>query len=59
MCPSHSEAKQTEITEFGAEKVLLQGYARSQVPRRVLAKNFKKSDEEGVSGSAISACTIL
>ena len=59
MCPSHGEAKQTEMTEFGAEKVLLQGYVRNQAPRRVLAKNFKKCDEEGVSGSVISECTIL
>ena len=59
MCPLHGEAKQSELTEFGAEKDLLQGYARSQTPRRVLAKNFNKSDEEAVSGSVISACTIL
>ena len=45
--------------KFGAEKVLLQGYVRNQAPRRVLAKNFKKCDEEGVSGSVISECTIL
>ena len=28
MCLTHSEAKQTEKSEFGAEKGLLQGYAR-------------------------------
>ena len=31
MCPTHSEAKQTEMSEFGAEKFLLQGHARSPV----------------------------
>ena len=25
MCPTHSEAKQTEMSEFGAEEDLLQG----------------------------------
>ena len=28
MCPTHSEAKQTKISEFRAEKGLLQGHAR-------------------------------
>ena len=28
MCPTHSEVKQTETSEFGAEKDLLQGQAR-------------------------------
>ena len=28
MLPMHSEAKQTETSEFGAEKDLLQGHAR-------------------------------
>jgi len=28
MCPRHSEAKQTKMSEFGAEKGLLQGQAR-------------------------------
>ena len=28
MCPTHSEAKQAETSEFGAERVLLQGQAR-------------------------------
>ena len=31
MCPTHSEAKQTETSEFGAEKGLLQGQAKSRV----------------------------
>ena len=28
LCPMHSEAQQTKISEFGAEKGLLQGHAR-------------------------------
>ena len=28
MCPTHGEAKQTKISEFRAEKALLQGHAR-------------------------------
>ena len=28
VCQMHSEAKQTETSEFGAEKSLLQGHAR-------------------------------
>ena len=28
MCPTHSEAKQTEMSEFGTEKGLLQDQAR-------------------------------
>ena len=28
---THSEVKQTETSEFGAQKVLLQGHARRQV----------------------------
>ena len=28
LCPMHSEAKQTKMLEFGAEKVLFQGQAR-------------------------------
>ena len=28
MCPTHSEAKQTKMSEFGAQKGLLQGHAR-------------------------------
>ena len=31
MCPMHSEAKQTEILEFGAEKGLLQGHVKRQM----------------------------
>lgn len=31
MCATHSEAKQTKISEFGAEEDLLQGQAREQV----------------------------
>ena len=28
MCPTHSEAKQTETSQFGAEKDFLQGQAK-------------------------------
>ena len=28
LCPVHSEAKQAEMSEFGAEKVLFQGLAK-------------------------------
>ena len=28
VCPTHSEAKQTQMLELGAEKGLLQGHAR-------------------------------
>ena len=31
MCLTHGEAKQTEMSEFGADKVLLQGHARRWV----------------------------
>ena len=48
MCRTHSEAKQTEMSEFGAEEGLLQGHAKRQggscpekppAPQRVLAKH--------------------
>ena len=29
VCPMHSEAKQTKMSEFGADKGLLQGQAKS------------------------------
>ena len=31
MCPTHSEAKQTKMSAFGAEKGSLQGHARRWV----------------------------
>ena len=49
-------AKQTEMSEFGAEKGLLQDHARRQVaqatekprtPTRVLAKHFQRQGERG------------
>ena len=49
VCLMHTEAKQTEMLEFGDEKVLLQGHARRQVacalqkaqtPRAKIVKNF-------------------
>ena len=49
VCPTHSEAKQTKMSEFGTEKGLLQGHARRtgglcppkfQTPQRFSAKHF-------------------
>ena len=39
MCPMHSEATQTEMVVFGAEKGLLQGHERSWA-----AHNLKKPE---------------
>ena len=56
LCPTHSEAKQTETSEFGAEKGLLKGHARRtggscppkpQTPQRVSAKCFKGKGRKG------------
>ena len=51
MYPTHSEAKQTEMWEFGAEKGLLQGYVRRQVacapPNPELPKGFQQSIFKG------------
>ena len=51
----HSEAKQTEMSEFGAEKGLLQGHARRQVAHALKTGNsggfqqsiFKSQVREG------------
>ena len=48
LCPTHSEAKQTKTSEFGAEEGLLQGPQGAQVasvqkrrtPQRVSAKHL-------------------
>lgn len=45
-CPMHSKAKQTEMSEFEAEKDLLQGYPRRQVdhaPSPNSLKGFNKA----------------
>ena len=53
----HSEAKQTEMSEFGAEKGLLQGHARRwggsgpkkpQAPEGFQQSTFKKPGEGAV-----------
>ena len=53
VCPTHSEAKQTETLEFGAEKVLLQGHARRQVAQAPqnpeLLEGFQHSTETNTS----------
>ena len=68
----HSETKQTKLSEFGAEKSLLQSHARARVahtlkrpelPQGFLQSTFK-SQELGVwkgefLGSVISLCSIL
>ena len=55
----HSEAKQTEILEFGAEKGLLQGHARRRVapalkspelPKGFQQSTFQSQVEEGARG---------
>ena len=55
----HSEAKQTEILEFGAEKGLLQGHARRRVapalkspelPKGFQQSTFQSQVEEGAHG---------
>ena len=40
--PAHSEAKQTEVSECGAEKGLLQDHARRQVARAPQTPNSPK-----------------
>ena len=42
LCLTRSEAKQTETSEFGAEKGLLLGCARRQVDRAPKAPNSSK-----------------
>ena len=68
----HSETKQTKLSEFGAEKSLLQSHARTwgahtlkrpELPKGFLQSTFK-SQELGVwkgefLGSVISLCSIL
>ena len=56
VCPTHSEAKQTEMSGFGAEKVLLQGQCkenrwltlkRTKLPSRFQGSIFKGKVREG------------
>ena len=66
----HSQAKQTETPDFGAEKGLLQGHARRlllvpfkapRAPRRGSAKHFEKPGfgGGGIAGSVINLCPVL
>ena len=43
MCPKHSDAKQTEMLEFGAEKGLLQGHARRWVSQALKSLKLPKA----------------
>ena len=45
MCLTHSEAKQTEILDFGAEKGLLQGSSKEN--GQLMLKNLKLPDGLG------------
>ena len=65
-----SERRQTEISEFEAEKVLLHNHARRQVAHALEAQNFLKGFRKvllkcggwggaEVAVSVISLCTIL
>ena len=60
MCPMHSEAKQTETSEFGAEKGLLQGHARRtgglypknpELPKEFQQSIFKDNVRDGVAAN--------
>ena len=51
MCPKHSDAKQTEMMGFGAEKGLLQGHAR-----RWVAQALKSLKLLGFSKVAEGSC---
>ena len=69
VCPTHSEAKQTETLEFGAENSLLQGWAmrlgglcskKLCTPRKGFSKEFLKARwGKGAPGYVIRSCTIL
>ena len=69
VCPTHSEASQTERSEFGAGKGLLQCHARRSMahalksfslPEEFSSKHLKMAGGMGeVSGYLISSCTVL
>lgn len=42
VCPTHTEIKQTEISEFWAKKVLLQGHARRWMAHAPKVLNFSE-----------------
>ena len=69
-CPMHSEAKQTETSEFGTEKVYCRTIQEEQVahaspppnfklPKGFQQNIFKGQVREGVPGCVISLCTVL
>ena len=43
MCPKHSDAKQTEMMGFGAEKGLLQDHANTWVAHALRSPKFLKA----------------
>ena len=59
MCPTHSEVKQTEMSEFGAEKDLFQGHTRRGMSHALKSPEFpegflqKPSEEEGLEGDQL------
>lgn len=67
MCPKHSDAKQTEMMGFSAEKGLLQGHARRWVAQALKslklpeAKHFYRQGvgKGVVIGSVMGLCMIL
>ena len=42
LCPMHSKVKQTKISKFGAEKVLLQGYKKRYLAHELKVPNSPK-----------------
>ena len=69
MCLMHREVKQTEMSEFGAEKDLLQDHTRRWVAHvlkktlsspRVLAKHFLKAGWWArITGYVLRLCRVL
>ena len=70
MCSMYIEAKQTETSDFGAEKGFITGHARrwvgraprkAQIPQTKIVKHFKSwvRKGNGLSSILISLCIIL
>ena len=64
VCSMHSEAKQTEKLEFGAEKGLLQGHVRRWAARAQKTQNFSKGFCKGSlkarwGRGVVSCCKLL
>ena len=53
MCPMHSEFKQTEMSEFGAEKDLFQGQARRQVAHALKSPELPKGFWQNIFKSQV------